>query len=105
MRLKIRLYHDRTRSYDFRYNEGRRFQLLISVAKKNGAEWVFIGSPKTRFSEEFKTQIAPSVEKYRGVPVILALKERYLWGDFEHYAYINTVGDGYDKSSLPSRMI
>lgn len=91
---KVILFHDKASDHRFNYNESARFQLLTNAAKREGAKWVLIGSPKTRFSSEFKNQIAPLVKKYQDKPTILALKERYLWEDFDHFVFIGQ--DGHD---------
>jgi hypothetical protein len=90
---KLILYHDKTKVNDFDFNESIRFQQLVRAARRNGARWVLVGSPKTRFSREFKHQIKPLVVKYDGTPTVLALHERYLWNDFNQYAYPKIVGD------------
>ncbi|MGB4759532.1 MAG: hypothetical protein WBP26_05770 [Candidatus Saccharimonadales bacterium] len=81
----IILYHDKTKNHRFAYNESLRFQQLVAAAKRHGARWVLVGSPKTRFSKEFKNQIAPLIKEYSGTQTVLSLKERYLWNDFDHY--------------------
>ena len=88
---KIILYHDKSGN-NFKYNESLRFQLLIAAAKREGADWVLIGSPKTRFSSNFKKQVEPYVKKYSGTATVLALKERFLWEDFEHHAHTKRSG-------------
>lgn len=90
---KIILYHDKTKSYNFGYNESLRFQLLVEAAKRHGAKWVLIGSPKTRFSAEFKDEIKPYIEKYSGQPIVISLRERYLWEDFSQFANAKLAGE------------
>jgi hypothetical protein len=87
----IVLYHDKNEKHNFKYNESLRFQLLVAAARKHGAKWVLVGSPKTRFSSEFKSQVKPYIEKYRDDQVVLGLKERYLWEKFDQYAYPKNV--------------
>ena len=87
----IILYHDKNKKHNFKYNESLRFQKLIAAAKRHDAEWVLIGSPKTRFSSKFRQQIEPYIKKYTGKKVILGLKERYLWGQFDQYAYPSNI--------------
>ena len=92
----IVLYHDLNKKHNFNYNESARFQGLIKVAKDSGAKWVLVGSPKTRFSKEFRSQIEGYFSEFEDTKTVLGLKERYLWGDFSHYAFpSNIVGDHY----------
>lgn len=89
-------YHDKSKKHDFSYNESLRFQLLIASAKRYGAKWVLVGSPKTRFSSKFRSQILPYIEKYDASKTVLGLKERYLWESFDQYAYpSNITGDSW----------
>lgn len=90
---KIILYHDTSKHHDFAFNESIRFQQLVSAAKRNGAQWVLIGSPKTRFSEEFRKQIEPYIKEFSGTPTVLSLRERYLWNNFDQYASPKIVDD------------
>lgn len=93
---KVVLFYDDNKKHDFSYNESVRFQALVLAAKNAGAKWVLIGSPKTRFSKEFRKQIEGYFSKYENTPTILGLKERYLWEDFDHYAFpSNVIGDHY----------
>lgn len=96
---RIILYHDRS-DHKFRYNESLRFQLLIASAQRLGATWVLIDSPKTRFSAEFRVQIGHLLERYAGTPTVLVLSERYLWGDFAHYASPKSAGEKHTVQKL-----
>lgn len=87
---RVVFYHDKNKNPSFKFNESVRFQQLINEAKRSGASWVLIGSPKTRFSKEFKGQIAPLLNKYNNTQTVFSLKERYLWRDFDHYVQIRT---------------
>ena len=105
---KIILYHDKNKKHNFKYNESLRFQLLVMAAKRRGARWVLIGSPKTRFSDTFRKQIEPQINKYANKPVVLGLKERYLWENFDQYAYPkNVIGDAiiYKFFTITDNMI
>lgn len=88
---KIILYHDKG-AHNFKFNESIRFQKLTYIAKRHGAKWVVVGSPKTRFSDEFRNQVSKYVIRYSNTPTVLSLKERYLWGDFDHYIYTRAGG-------------
>jgi hypothetical protein len=104
---QIILYRDNNIAHNFKYNESIRFQSLISAAKRRGATWVLIGSPKTRFSKEFRDQIEPYIKKYNKKPVVLGIKERYLWEKFDQYAYPkNVIGDAiiYKLFSITNTM-
>lgn len=86
------LYHDKG-GHNFKFNESLRFQKLIAAAKRDNATWVFIGSPKTRFSADFKKQVYPILKKYVNTQTVLSVKERYLWGDFDHFIYTREGGE------------